>query len=159
MKIKSDAKTFINQIAEFSSDIQPESYKEWVIKCKSWKDKYIVNDGIPFPEAGEISHFHLVNELSNKFPEGALIVTGSSGLGIESFYTAFKNKKDQRVFLTSGLGAMGYGMPAMIGASQVDKKRLIIGVESDGSFQMNLQELLTIKGLELNLKIFIINNN
>jgi acetolactate synthase-1/2/3 large subunit len=159
MKIKSDAKRFINQIAEFSSDIQPESYKEWVKKCNSWKDKYTVNDGIPFPGAGEISHFHLVNELSNKLPEGALIVTGSSGLGIESFYTAFKNKKDQRIFLTSGLGAMGYGMPAMIGASQVDKKRLVIGVESDGSFQMNLQELLTIKALELNLKMFIINNN
>lgn len=100
----------------------------------------------------------MINELSNAFPEDSLIVTGSSGLGIESFYTAFSNKKGQRVFLTSGLGAMGYGLPAMIGASQVNKERPVIGVESDGSFQMNLQELLTIKALNLNLKIFIINN-
>jgi acetolactate synthase-1/2/3 large subunit len=159
LKIKADAKEFINHLLRLSQSIGKEAYADWVGTCNSWKTKYTVNDGIPFPKTGEISHFHMMNELSRAFPEDALIVTGSSGLGIESFYTAFENKKGQRVFLTSGLGAMGYGMPAMIGASQVDKQRPVIGVESDGSFQMNLQELLTIKALNLNLKIFIINNN
>jgi acetolactate synthase-1/2/3 large subunit len=157
-KIKSDAKEFIACLLRLSHKIQKDSYVDWVKTCNAWKDKYIVNDGAPFPSSGEISHFHMISELSKAFPEDALIVTGSSGLGIESFYTAFGNKRGQRIFLTSGLGAMGYGLPAMIGASQVNKGRSVIGVESDGSFQMNLQELLTIKALNLNLKIFIINN-
>jgi acetolactate synthase-1/2/3 large subunit len=159
LKVRSDAKVFVNRLADAAKNINKKTYSTWVNKCISWREKYIVNDGIAFPKSGEISHFHLVHELSCALPEGALIVTGSSGLGIESFYTAFANKEGQRVFLTSGLGAMGYGMPAMIGASQVNKGRIVIGVESDGSFQMNLQELLTIKALNINLKIFIINNN
>ena len=157
-RIRADAKEFIGCLLRSSHKIRKESYLDWVKTCNSWKDKYTVNDGAPFPKTGEISHFHMVDELSKAFPKNALIVTGSSGLGIESFYTAFRNKSGQRVFLTSGLGAMGYGLPAMIGASQVNKGRPVIGVESDGSFQMNLQELLTIKALNVNLKIFIINN-
>jgi|694.fasta_scaffold64169_3 acetolactate synthase-1/2/3 large subunit len=158
LKIRGDVKNFINDLSKATEKTELKNYNDWINKCNLWKKKYTVNDGALFPVTGDISHFHLVNELSKALPENSLIVTGSSGLGIESFYTAFENKKGQRVFLTSGLGAMGYGLPAMIGASQVDKKRLLIGIESDGSFQMNLQELLTIKSLNLNLKIFIINN-
>jgi acetolactate synthase-1/2/3 large subunit len=159
LKINSDARIFIESLLKISKNLNFKDYKKWVKRCNSWKKKYTVNDGKPFPKIGKISHFHLVNELSETLPGNSLIVTGSSGLAIESFYTAFKNKNGQRIFLTSGLGSMGYGLPAMIGASQVDKNKLIIGIESDGSFQMNLQELLTIKALNLNLKIFIINNN
>jgi len=158
LKVKSDAKNFIQHFLKATQNIDFKKFGHWIRQCNFWKKKYIVNDGKPFPKKGKISHFHLVDQLSKILPEYALIVTGSSGLGIESFYTAFRNKVGQRVFLTSGLGAMGYGLPAMIGASQVKKKKLVIGIESDGSFYMNLQELLTIKALNLNLKIFIINN-
>jgi acetolactate synthase-1/2/3 large subunit len=54
---------------------------------------------------------------------------------------------------------MGYGLPAMIGASQWDVGRRVVGVESDGSLQMNLQELLTLKALAPPLTIFIIDNS
>jgi acetolactate synthase-1/2/3 large subunit len=53
---------------------------------------------------------------------------------------------------------MGYGVPAMIGASQVNKGRKLVGVESDGSLQMNLQELLTLKATNIPLTLFIIDN-
>lgn len=159
LRIKDDAKNFINNLLIATKNITPKQYNDWVAECNFLKNKYTINDGKPFLKTGKISHYHLVDQLSKLLPEGALIVTGSSGLGIEFFYTAFKNKKNQRIFHTSGLGAMGYGLPAMVGASQVKKNRLVIGIESDGSFNMNLQELLTIKALNLNLKIFIINNN
>ncbi|MGH7226144.1 MAG: thiamine pyrophosphate-dependent enzyme, partial [Gemmataceae bacterium] len=65
----------------------------------------------------------------------------------------------QRVFTTSGLGAMGYGLPAMIGACVGRGCKPCVGIESDGSLMMNLQELATIKGLNLPIKLFIMNNN
>ena len=78
---------------------------------------------------------------------------------MESFYLGFSNKPGQRVFLTSGLGAMGYGLPAIIGASLAAPGRPIVGFEGDGSLQMNLQELLTIREFDIPARIFIANNS
>jgi len=72
---------------------------------------------------------------------------------------AFRNKPGQRVFLTSGLGAMGYGIPALIGALNSYKYKEVICIESDGSFLMNLQEILTLKISKKPFKLFILNNN
>ncbi len=164
-KIQSDAQDFCNQLYQSVVDneslVQKKSlsWASWIDKCNHWKAKYPINDGQSFPSTGEISHFHMVHAFAELFPEDALIVTGSSGLGVESFYTAFRNKPGQRVFLTSGLGAMGYGIPATIGALCANKTyKRVIGVESDGSLQMNLQELLTLKALNKPATIFIINN-
>jgi acetolactate synthase-1/2/3 large subunit len=101
----------------------------------------------------------MMQVLSEEIQENTLIVTGSSGLGIEAFYTAFQTKPGQRVFLTSGLGSMGYGIPAMIGAGVANGRKPFVGVESDGSLQMNLQELATLKSQNLPVRLFIINNN
>ena len=51
-----------------------------------------------------------MKQISDSLEEGAAIITGSSGLAIESFYVAFRNKAGQRVMHTSGLGSMGYGV-------------------------------------------------
>jgi len=88
-----------------------------------------------------------------------LVITGSSGLAVEVFYTAFRNKVGQRLFLTSGLGAMGYGLPASIGACLGSGKRQTVCIESDGSLMLNLQELATLKQLNLPITLVIMNNN
>ncbi|PPQ27691.1 hypothetical protein CCR94_19365 [Rhodoblastus sphagnicola] len=129
----------------------------WLDHCAQWKRKYPL-DATPFPTSGKIGHFHLTKALSDGLPDNALIVTGSSGLGVEFFYTGFANKPGQRVFLTSGLGAMGYGMPAMIGAYMASDRKPFFGVESDGSLMMNLQEMQTIASQNLPLRMFVINN-
>jgi len=97
--------------------------------------------------------------LSEAIDEDRLVVTGSSGLAVEVFYTAFRNKKGQRMFLTSGLGSMGYGLPAAIGACVGFGKRPTVCVESDGSLMLNLQELATLKQLNLPITLVIMNNN
>ena len=86
------------------------------------------------------------------------MLTGSSGLGVEVFYSAYRQKAGQRVFLTSGLGAMGYGLPAAIGACIAADKQPIVAVESDGSLQLNLQELNTLYALQLPVRLFVMNN-
>jgi acetolactate synthase-1/2/3 large subunit len=157
-KIQSDAKAFIEALLPHAKRAGRRDRRPWLDRCRQWKAKYPVNDGRPFPESGKISHFHLTQMLSEELPEGALIVTGSSGLAIEFFYTGFLNKEGQRVFLTSGLGAMGYGLPAMTGACIAAGGRPIVGIEGDGSLMMNIQEMQTIAGLKLPIRMFVYDN-
>jgi acetolactate synthase-1/2/3 large subunit len=82
----------------------------------------------------------------------------SSGLAVEVFYTVFRNKLGQRIFLTSGLGSMGYGLPAAIGACVGSRGKHTICVESDGSLMLNLQELATLKQMDLPINLVIMNN-
>jgi acetolactate synthase-1/2/3 large subunit len=158
MAIEAGAKEFIAGLLRQRNRIVARARGTWLAKCAEWKRKYPVNDGVPFPASGPISHYHLTQVLSQEIPENMLVVTGSSGLAIEIFYTAFQNKPGQRVFLTSGLGAMGYGLPAMIGAGMAAGCRPFVGIEGDGSLMLNIQELQTIRELKLPVRMFVFNN-
>jgi acetolactate synthase I/II/III large subunit len=131
----------------------------WRQRCTEWKRRYPVLDGRPFAATGRVSHYHLADVLSDEIPPDTLVVTGSSGLGIEAFYQGFRNKPGQRVFLTSGLGAMGYGLPAAIGACLGAGRRPTVAVESDGSLQLNLQELALMRGHDLPIRLFVMDNH
>lgn len=130
----------------------------WLDRCADWKARYGVNDGQPFPVSGAISHFQFADALSDAVPADTLVSTGSSGLAVEVFYTVFRNRPGQRVFLTSGLGAMGYGLPAAIGACFANGRKPMVAVESDGSLQLNLQELATLRGFNLPICLVVMNN-
>lgn len=131
---------------------------QWLERCVDWKARYSVNDGNPFPASGPISHFQFADALSDAVPANTLVSTGSSGLAVEVFYTVFRNQPGQRVFLTSGLGAMGYGLPAAIGACFANRRKPMVAVESDGSLQLNLQELATLRGFGLPICLVVMNN-
>jgi acetolactate synthase-1/2/3 large subunit len=150
-----DAKVFI---AELLKEAETGDAHDWRATCSRWKSKYTQNEGRTFPPAGPIGHAHFVEALSDAAPPGALIATGSSGLAVEFFYAGFRNKPGQRSFLTSGLGAMGYGLPAAIGACLGNERQAMLAVESDGSLQLNLQELATMASLHLPVCLFIMNN-
>jgi len=135
------------------------SISAWRIKCADWKTRYPPLDGRSFDQRSPIGHFQLVDRLSDAIGKDRLVITGSSGLAVEVFYTAFRNKVGQRLFLTSGLGAMGYGLPASIGACLGSGKRQTVCIESDGSLMLNLQELATLKQLNLPITLVIMNNN
>ena len=88
-----------------------------------------------------------------------VIVSGSSGVGIEIFCLAARLKEGQRLFLTTALGAMGNGLPGLIGACLANGRRRTIGVDGDGGLQLNIQELETMRRLELPIKLFVLNND
>ena len=157
-KIECDAKIFLKEIKLQEKKINKSKKVEWLKFVKDIKNKYPINDGKAFPEKGKISTYHFTNILMKYAPENMLISTGTAGLAIEAFYTGFSNKKGQRIFLNTGLGAMGYGLPSMIGASIADGKRPFIAVETDGSMMMSLQELQTIITLKLPIRLFLLNN-
>lgn len=158
LRLPVDAGTFIDSLAAQTKLLPPKDRSPWHQRCADWKQRYAVGEGTPFGTEGPISHYHFVSALSDAAPPDTLISTGSSGLGVEAFYTVFRNKPGQRVFLTSGLGAMGYGLPAAIGACLAGNRRPMIAVESDGSLQLNLQELATLKAQNLPICLVIMNN-
>jgi len=72
---------------------------------------------------------------------------------------AFKVKKGQRVFCTKGLASMGYGFPSAIGACLASGGKKVVGVNGDGGFVMNIQELETVRRLNLPIKLFVLCNH
>ena len=156
--INCDAAEFIREIAKEEIPQQDEWLK-WRDRCVDWKKKYSIDREMEFSRNGVISHYQLVEELSKVIPEDTLISTGSSGLAIEAFYTVFRNKLNQRVFLTSGLGSMGYGLPSAIGSCIANGKKTMVAIESDGSLQLNIQELATIRAFNLPIVLIVMNNN
>jgi acetolactate synthase I/II/III large subunit len=157
MGVAADAADFLAALSKQTAPVMP-SHDAWIERCASWKARYPVNDGNPFPTSGPIDHYHFVSALSDAIPPDTLIATGSSGLAVEVFYTVFRNKPGQRVFLTSGLGSMGYGLPAAIGACFANNRQPTIAVESDGSLQLNLQELATLRAQQLPICLIVMNN-
>ncbi len=158
IKVQADARALLEVMLAKARKRAIPDRAAWLAQCETWKTRFPINDGKPFPKSGLISHYHLVSELSEAIPEDTLIVTGSSGLAVEIFYAAFQVRPGQRIFLTSGLGAMGYGLPALIGGGIAVEGRPYVAMESDGSLMMNAQELQTIAAQKLPVRLFVFNN-
>lgn len=96
--------------------------------------------------------------LAEKPEKDDQIVCGNGSACVMTFQAA-KLCQGQRMFTNSGCAAMGYGLPAAIGAAVAEPKKRTICVDGDGSIMMNLQELATVVYHHLNLKIILLNNN
>ncbi len=158
-KVHADAADFIRAFADIASSSFNPCHSAWNSQCLTWKDRYSAQNEKRNLDPEKISHYQLVNHLSTLLPEHTLIVTGSSGLAVESFYSTFASKVGQRIFLTSGLGSMGYGLSAAIGGCLGNEKQTTILIEGDGSFMLNLQELATLKSCRLPIKAIIFDND
>ena len=156
-KVHGDAAQVINAWLDVSNILYADR-SAWHDRCAGWKVRYPVNDGEPFEASDSISHYEFVAALSEAIPDNTLIATGSSGLAVEAFYSTFRSKPGQRVFLTSGLGSMGYGLAAAIGACLGNGRKHTVAIESDGSLMLNLQELATLKGLSLPITLIVMDN-
>jgi len=157
--VVSDAKDFIRAMIAQKDSTSSVDRSKWIARCQQWKARFPINDGRPFATEGPISHYHLTRVLMDEIAEDTMIATGTAGLGIEILYTAFATKRGQRMFLNTGLGAMGYGLPTIVGCGVAIGKKPFVAIESDGSLMMNVQELQTIRMLNLPVKIFVINNH
>jgi len=106
----------------------------------------------------EIKPQFVIEKLRELSSDDAIVTTE---VGQHQMWTAqFFDFLQPRTFLTSGgLGTMGYGLPAALGAQAAFPKRQVIDISGDGSFQMNSQELATLVQYRLPVKIVILNNN
>jgi acetolactate synthase I/II/III large subunit len=152
-----DARAFMQEMLRQRDRIQPRLRPDWRLRCRDWKARYPVVLPEYFGQE-RVSTYVLGDVLSNELTSDDVIVSGSSGAGIEIFLLAFRAREGQRVLLTTALGAMGYGLPASIGACLASGGKRTTLVDGDGSFQLNIQELETLARLRLPVKIFVLNN-
>ncbi len=131
----------------------------WSQRCIAWKTKFPVVAPEYRNLASGVSTYVLAEAISAASAPADVIVSGSSGAGIEIFCLAATLVEGQRLFLTTALGAMGNGLPAVVGACLAHGRRRTIGVDGDGGLQLNIQELQTIARLQLPIKLFVLNND
>jgi len=159
LSICCDAKAFIDALANATAGKAQPERRAWHARCAEWKQRYPVVLPEHRIEEGLVSTYFLAECLSDLLPEGAPIVSGSSGAGIEIFQHALRLKRGQRLYHTTALGAMGYGLPAAIGACLGSGGRETVLIDGDGGIQLNIQELATVQRLQLPIKILILNND
>lgn len=159
LKIESDATEFLKIMYDYLHKDKSliADKQEWLIKCLDYKKKYPVL--LPEFKQGNdyVNPYYFFDHLSDFLADDDVIIPGSSGTTLDIFWLSLKNKEGQRCFSTGALGSMGYGIPAAMGAC-IGSHRRTICVEGDGSFQLNIQELADIKGLNLPIKIFVLDN-
>jgi acetolactate synthase I/II/III large subunit len=158
-KICCDAGAFIRALLARRSEIKKCDRSPWLTRCSQWKTRYPIVTPEHRNPNGRVSVYHLSEVLSSELNDNDYIVSGSSGSGIELFLFAFDVKPGQRVFHTTALGAMGFGIAASIGACLANGRRNLVCVDGDGGFQFNIQELETVRRLNLPIKFFILNND
>jgi len=156
--IYSDAKVFIQELVKQKDKIVPIDRNNWLRKCKEWQAKYPVILKKYWKQRNYVNNYVLIDVLSDEMSENDLLVPGSSGASSEVTMQAFRVKKGQRIFNSEGLGPMGCGIPASIGGCIASGRKRTVCIDGDGGFYMNVQDLETVKRLNLPIKYFVLNN-
>lgn len=161
LAIRCDAKCFMEKLLERKKFIAlaEQSKAAWLEICTHLKQNYSLENENNDPPDHRVSTYKLIDCLSAQMTEEDIYQFTSSGTAADIAMQAFRVKHGQRAFLTKGLAAMGFDLPASIGSCLASGGRRTICVTGDGGFVMNIQELETLRRLALPIKIFVINNN
>jgi acetolactate synthase-1/2/3 large subunit len=146
-------------LAAFTRELeaQPLAIDEWRGQCQTWRTTGGFQAADNEEPLAPITGPAFIRQLSRITPDNAII---ACDVGQHQMWVAQHYHFDHpRHHLTSGgLGTMGYGLPAAIGAQFADRESTVINVTGDGSFMMNAQELATIRRYNLPLKLIILDN-
>lgn len=147
--IVADAKVAIEKLLESAETIDA---KEWVEKVMGWKKKY----PITMEKYEGLTPEKIIKTINRMFPE-SIVVTD---VGQNQMWTTqyLEIRKNQSLLTSGGLGTMGYGFPAAIGAKLGNPDKPVICISGDGGMQMNIQEMATAVALELPLILCVFNN-
>ena len=159
LKIHADARSFLLKMLARKKELHIEKREEWLSYCNKIRNKYPLFIPEQIPDGEGINTYTFVERLSKKMHSNDIFQFTSSGTAADISMYTLKIKKGQRAFLTKGLASMGFDLPACIGSCLASGKRRTICVTGDGGFMMNVQELATLKKLNLPIKIFILDNN
>ena len=154
-----DAGIFLRELlARRGATVLPDR-SAWVSRAKAWQRRYPVL----LPEYWDfddgVSNYVLVEVLGQEMTAADMLVPGSSGACSEISMQAFQVTEGQRVLNSEGLGPMGFGIAASLGACLASGRRRTICLDGDGGFVMNVQELETVRRLGLPIKFFVLNND
>ena len=132
---------------------KPPQIKEWLEKVKKWNKEF----PLTYPEDDTLRPQYVVEKIYEVTKGEAIIATevGQNQMWAAQFY---KFTHPRTLLTSGGLGTMGYGFPAAIGAQVAFPEKIIFDIAGDGSIQMNIQELKTATSYNLPVKIAILNN-
>lgn len=149
--IVGDLKLVINQLIE---RVQAKMACEWQDKVAAWKKEY----PLTYSKEGGLKPQYVIESISELTQNGRTKIT--TEVGQHQMWTAQYYKFNQpRSFISSGgLGTMGYGFPAAIGAQVGCPEDVVFDIAGDGSIQMNIQELATVVQYDLPVNVAIMNN-
>jgi acetolactate synthase-1/2/3 large subunit len=141
-------------LTELNKEPLRQDYKAWHDQINDWKTEFPL---IYKEKLDSVQPQYVMEKLCEMTNGEAIIVPG---VGQHQMWAAqYYNYTFPRQLLTSGgLGAMGFGLPAAMGAKVARPDKLVVNIDGDGSFQMNIQELGTLHAEEINLKMIILNN-
>ena len=152
--IVGDAKRVLTQMLEEIDKYKMPNTGVWLKRVNGYKKKH----PLLYKKGGKhIKPQFVLEELNRQTKGKAIIVTevGQHQMWAAQFYKC----NSPRQFLSSGgLGTMGFGFPASIGAKIGDPSKEVITIAGDGSIQMNIQELATVKTYDVGVKVVILNN-
>lgn len=157
LPIVGDCKRILGKIITLLEKEDTHAYKEglqkWRRQIESWKAIYDLN----YRQEGMIKPQFVIEKIF-ELTQGEVII--STEVGQNQMWTAqyFPFMKPRTLLTSGGLGTMGYGFPAAIGAQIAFPNRLVVNISGDGSFQMNSQELATAVQYRLPVKVAILNN-
>ncbi len=142
-----------NVLEQFNSNAPKPDTEKWIKKINEWKEKfpltYKKSDGLK-PQ--------MVIEAISELTKGEAIITTEVGQN-QMWAAQYYKFKYPRTFISSGgLGTMGFGFPAAIGAKIARSDKTVIDIAGDGSIQMNIQELSTAVAEKISVKVIILNN-
>ncbi|MGA2146125.1 MAG: thiamine pyrophosphate-binding protein [Bryobacteraceae bacterium] len=153
-----DAGVFTREFLRQANRLKPKDRSCWVKRAKEWSERYPVVLPEYWADAGAVNTYVLMDVLSDELAATDVIVPGSSGPCSDIFMQAFRVKAGQRIVNAPGLGAMGTGLPGAIGACLASGRRRTVNINGDGGFQLNVQELETVRRLNLPIKFFVLAN-
>lgn len=157
--IAADATDFLSELLEQLKSVRLPDVSPWVAKTREWAAKYpVILPEYWHQNPGVVNLYILTDVLSDLCTPEDVLAPGSSGACSDIFLQCFRMKAGQRVVNSPSLGAMGTGLPGSIGTCLASGRRRTICVNGDGGFQLNIQDLETVRRLNLPIKYFILCN-
>ena len=143
-----------NLLGKLNEEPIRKDYAPWHARIREWKEKFPLRYR---PSATAIQPPYVVERIYAVTGGKATIVTG---VGQHQMWSAqyFQYTRPRQLLTSGGLGTMGFGLPAAMGAKVARPDELVINIDGDGSFQMNIQELGTIHTEDIPIKMVILNN-
>lgn len=156
MPVNADVKDLLTKLLErpYTTSAEHEPWRKW---CRGLVEKYPAAEACYYNNGeGLLNPYVFAEKLFEQLNAEDRIVCGNGSASV-IMYQCGKIKQGQRMYANSGCAAMGYALPAAVGAAVCGGRTVC--VDGDGSLMMNLQELATIAYNRLNIKLFVINNN
>lgn len=158
LAVVADAGDFLWELLARRHLIRPCERQRWLDYCDRVRRRYPLLRPECFRPDRYVDIYAFTRVLSEEMDEEELIIPGSSGAFLDAFCVGYLPKSRQRFICTGGLGAMGFALPGSIGGCLAAGGRRVVAVDGDGGFQLNLQELAVVRGRNLPVKCFVINN-